>query len=85
MCSQLYERVPLKVRKMVNDIFVMYRPSKKEIQMVCDELLEFKEDVAQQIYKIAFTKPYDWLFVDVPSQQIYANYNQLVISEDETK
>lgn len=80
--SQLYERVPLKIRKLVNDVFVMYKPSKKETELIFDELLEQDKNTAEQVHKLAFTKPYDWLMIDVPSQKLYSNYNELIIHED---
>lgn len=82
LLSQIYERVPLKVRKLVNSVVVMYRPSKKEMAMMFDELLEQKEEVAEQIEKLTFKKPYDWMLLDVPSQSIFAKYDQLCIEED---
>ena len=82
LCTQLYERVPLKVRKLINDIFVMFRPSKKEINMIFDELLEYKPEIAEEIYKIVFNKPYDWLMMDVPEQKIFSKYDELIIKDE---
>lgn len=79
LCSQLFERVPLRIRKLVNVVIVMYRPSKREIQMIFDELLEQKESTANEIYNLAFQKPFDFLMIDVPSQKIYANYDQIIL------
>lgn len=83
LTSQIYERIPLKVRKLINVAITMYRPSKKEITLLFDELLEHKQEVADKIYKIAFQKPYDFLLVDVVRQKIFANYNELVISDED--
>lgn len=79
--SQIYERVPLRIRKLLNTVIMMFRPSKKDMSMMMDELLEENEETAQQISKITFEKPYDWLLIDVPSQQIFSKYNQLIIDE----
>lgn len=78
--TQLIERVPLKCRKLINDLIMLYRPSKKEMVMAVDEFLEQKEEVAMEIQKIAFEKPYDFLFIDVPTQKIYKNYDEIIIS-----
>lgn len=83
LCSQLYERIPLRLRKLINVAFIMYKPSKREIQMVMEELIEQKSDVADEIFKIAFKKQYDWLMLDVPEQKIYNNYNQLIIKDEQ--
>lgn len=83
MLSQLVERVPLKIRKLVNTVILQYKPSKKELLIAFDEWLELKPEVAQEIGKVAFQKPYDFLLIDIPSQSIYANYNKLIIHEEE--
>ena len=57
----------------------MFKPSKKQLNDVFDELIEQKEDVAQEIMKIAFTKPFDTLWIDVPSQKIFSNANEIII------
>lgn len=80
--SQLLERVPLKCRKQINDVILMYKPSRKELVMAFEEYLEQKEDVADSIQKMAFTKPYDFLFIDVPSQKLFSNYNEIIISNE---
>lgn len=51
LLSQIYERVPLKVRKLVNTVIVMYRPSKKEMAMMFDELLEEKRRLLMPFLK----------------------------------
>lgn len=80
--SQLYERCPMKVRKMINVCITMFRPSKREFQMMMDELLEQKEDVANEISKIAFQKKYDWLLIDAQSQRIFSKYDELIIRDE---
>lgn len=85
LLSQIYERVPLKLRKLVSAMVVMYKPSKKEMSMIFDEALEENEEVSQQISKVVFQKPYDWMLLDVPSQQIFAKYNQVIIERDATQ
>jgi len=85
LCSQLYERVPLRLRKLINVAFVMYKPSKREIQMLYDELLEQKPDVALQIFKMCFKKQYDFMMVDCVSQRIFSNYDELILRDNDDK
>ena len=80
--TQIYERVPLKLRKLVNVLFMMHKPSKKEFTMMMDEQLEYNEDVAHSLFKLGYNKPYDWIMIDVPSQKIFNNFNQIIIKED---
>lgn len=81
LLSQIYERVPLRLRKMVNNVIMMFRPSKKEMSMMMEELLEEKEEVAQHISKFAFNEPFDWLMIDVPSQRLFSKYDEVIIKD----
>lgn len=80
--SQIYERIPMRVRKLINVIIVQYKPSKLELRMIFDELLEENAEVAMEVQKIAFEKPYDWLLIDVPTQQVYKKFDKLIIDKD---
>lgn len=82
LTSQIYERIPLRVRKLINIAVIMYKPSKKEITLLFDELLEKKQEVAEQIYKIAFKNQFDFLLIDIVKQKIFARYDQLIISDE---
>ena len=60
----------------------MYKPSKKETQDIFEELLEHKEDVADKIFHMAFQKPFDVLLIDVISQTIFSNSDELIVSQE---
>lgn len=81
LLSQIYNSIPLKIRKIINVCMIMFKPSKKEAQTIFDELLEQKEEIADKIFHMAFTKPFDILTIDVPSQQIFSNSNEFIINE----
>lgn len=78
---QVYERVPLPIRKMINTLLVLYKPAIKEVNKIIEETLEMNEDIAQAIMKITFKQKYDRLMIDVPAQKIFANCNELIITE----
>jgi fructose-1-phosphate kinase PfkB-like protein len=82
LTSQIYERIPLKVRKLINVLVVFFKPSKKEVNMIFEEQLEEKDEVANEIYKMAFDKPYDFLMVVPEKQKIYANYDQILLTDE---
>lgn len=82
LTSQIYERIPLKVRKLINILVVFFKPSKKEVNMLFDEQLEQKDDVADEIYKRAFNKQYDFLMIIPEKQKIYVNYDEILLTQD---
>lgn len=81
LLSQVYNSIPLKIRKLINICMIMYKPSKKETQDIFEELLEHKEEVANEIFHMAFQKPFDVLLIDVPTQTIFSNSNEIIVSD----
>jgi hypothetical protein len=80
--SQIYERVPKRVRKLINVCIMMFKPSIADLNMMMTELVEQDEETAREVSKIAFKKKFDFLLVDAPSQRVFANYNELVFSDE---
>jgi hypothetical protein len=79
LISQLMERIPLKCRKLINTLIVMYKPSNIEMKLITDEFMQTKDYLAEQVYKIVFKKKFDFLLIDMPSHQIYGNFDKIVI------
>lgn len=79
---QIYERIPLQIRKNINLLLVLFKPSIKEVNKIVEESIEYKEDTAQEIMKIAFKKPYDKLLIDLVSQRVFSNCNEIIINEN---
>lgn len=82
LLTQIYNKMPLVIRKMINVAVILFRPAKKEMNDMFNELLEYNEDISHQIYNIAFKKPFDQLWIDVPNQLVYANADRILVSED---
>lgn len=79
---QVYNSLPLMIRKLINTCIIQFKPSKKELETVFGELLEEKDEVALEVSRVAFQKPYDWLLIDVPSQRLFKRYDELYIKRD---
>lgn len=81
---QIYNSLPLMIRKLINVAMIQYKPSKKEMETICEELLEHNQETALAIGRAVFQQPYDFMLIDVPSQTIFRKYDRLII-EDEAK
>lgn len=83
---QTYNTVPLKTRKLVNTTLT-WRPSKKEWENLVEETLELNDELADKVFKISFPKESEdkhrWLLVDVPTQRLFAGFDELVIHDNE--
>lgn len=82
LLSQIYNKMPLAIRKLINVAIILFKPSKKETVDLFTELLEYNEDITNKIFNIAFKKQFDSLFIDVPNQQIFAGADELIVSEE---
>ena len=82
---QTYNQLALKTRKLINCL-IAFKPSKKEWQNISEELVEYDENIEEQLYKLLFPHGEDtrhrWMLLDVPSQRIYREFDELVVSED---
>ncbi len=74
--------MPLDIRKCITNLF-LYKPSKKEIQIIFEELIESKKTLFHDVMKMTFDSTHNFLFINVPSQRMFKNFDELIMSEDD--
>jgi GTPase SAR1 family protein len=79
--AQSFTNIPLDVRKNIQNL-ILFRPSKKEMELVFEELFETKKDIFQSIMKIAYDEKHNFLFLNVPTQRLFKNFDELIINDD---
>jgi GTPase SAR1 family protein len=79
--AQSYVNIPLDLRKCITNI-IIFKPPKKELEILFQELIENKKDLFLDIMKIVYTEKHNFLFINVPTQTMFRNWDQLVIKED---
>ena len=77
---QTYLSIERDVRKLFSNCFI-FRCSKKEMETIADELIEQKKEHLNEIVKIAFNKPYQYLFINTDSQRIFSEFDELIIED----
>ena len=82
MMIQSFLSVPKEIRKLFNNIF-MFKPSKVEFENLFDELFEQKKDMALDVMKYVFTNPHDYLMLNVDSQRMYKNFDEIIVKQDD--
>ena len=82
--AQSYCNIPLDVRKNIQNM-ILFKPSKREFELVFEELFEIKKDIALDIMKIAYTDKHNFLFLNVPSQSIFKNFDEIIIKDPEAE
>ena len=80
--AQSYVNIPLDVRKCISSL-ILFKPPKKEMEIVFNELIESKKDLFLDVMKIAFDEKHNFLFVNVPTQKMFKNFDELIIKEED--
>lgn len=81
---QSYVNIPLDIRKNIQNL-IMFKPSKKENELLFNELIETDKDKHSEIFKLVWpigSKTRNFLFINVPSGRMFRNWDEIIIHED---
>ena len=65
--TQSYVNIPLDLRKNIQNL-IMFKPPKKELEIVFTELFESKKDMFMDVMRMAYDDKHNFLFLNVPSR-----------------
>jgi hypothetical protein len=82
MTAQVYPNIPLDIRKCITNL-IMFKPPKMELEKVFEELIESKKESFEDIMKIVYDEPHNFLFVNVPSQKMFKNFDEIIIDDED--
>ena len=82
MLLQSFTSCPLTIRKLFTNVF-MFKPSKKEFEILFDELFEQQKEYALQIMKFVYQEPHDYLMLNVDSQRMYKDFNEIIVKSSD--
>jgi len=80
--SQSYVNLPLDIRKTITNLF-MFKPSKKEMELLFTELVESRKEMFMDIMRYAYKDSHNFLFININSQRMFANWDELIIKEND--
>jgi hypothetical protein len=75
---QTYLSIEKDIRKLFSNLFV-FKCSKKEMEMIFDELVELPKDYILPIMKVVYDKPYQYLFINTDTQRLFKNFDEILI------
>jgi len=75
---QTYLSIEPEIRKLFSNIFI-FKSSKKEMEVIFDELIEMPKDYILPIMKVVYDKPYNYLFINTDSQRLFKNFDEILI------
>jgi len=83
MTVQSFVNIPLDIRKNIQNL-ILFKPSKKEFEIIFDELLEMKKEIANAVMKFVYdTDAHNFLFVNIPNQRLFKNFTEELKIVDE--
>jgi hypothetical protein len=77
---QTYLSIERDIRKLFSNCFI-FRCSKKEMETIADELIETSKDYINDIVKIVYDKPYEYLFINTDTQRIFKGFDEIIIDD----
>lgn len=76
--AQSYKSLPLDLRKLVTN-FIIFKVSKMELNEIFSENIESLNAFTDEISKVVFDKPHQFLFANIEDRKLYKNWDELVI------
>ena len=70
------------LRKIIDNL-IMFTLDKVQQEKVYEEKIKCKKSDFEEINKICFDKPYQWLFINPNEQRIFKEFDEMMIIEDE--
>ena len=70
------------LRRIINNLIV-FKMDKKQTEQIYDSIYEGKKMNFEEINKLVFDKPYSWLFINVPSQRIFKEFDEIILDDTE--
>lgn len=77
---QNYITCPRQIRMLFTSIF-LFHVSKKELNNINDEHLEIDKDIFNDVVKLCFKNPHDFMFVNTELHKLYCNWDEIVIDD----
>jgi hypothetical protein len=69
------------IRKLFNNI-IIFRCSKMEMEQVFQEVIESRAKHQDEIVKLVYDKPHEYLFCNLDSQRIFKGFDELLFPEE---
>ena len=77
--AQSYKSLPLDLRKLVSN-FIIFKVSKLELNEIFKENVESLNDYTDQISKIVYDAPHNFLAINPETRQLFKNWDKLCIT-----
>ena len=78
--AQTYYSIPKELRRVFSNLFIFKVPI-ESMRSIFSEQVEQNDDIIVPLMKQVYDKPYAFLFVNLDTQQMYKNWDRILISD----
>jgi GTPase SAR1 family protein len=82
LISQIYNKIPLEIRKVFQAIVLFKTNNQQEIHSVYEDISLLPKDQFEALLRYCFDDSHSFIFIDVTNNLFYHNYNKLELSFD---
>jgi DNA replication protein DnaC len=79
---QNYFALDKSLRELANNI-IMFKLNKSQTEKVFNEAVESAKDKFEEIRNLVYDKPYTWLFINLPSQRIFKEWDEIIYNDND--
>lgn len=80
-CVQTWFSVHKDLRRLWSNIFI-FKTTKEELNNIFEEVVEQPKELIIKIRKLVYDKPYQYLFINVDTQRLFKNWDEIIINEE---
>lgn len=79
---QNYFALDKSLRELANNI-VLFKLNKTQTEKIFNECVESAKEKFTEIRDRVFNKPYEWMFINLPTQRIFKGFDEIIYDSDE--
>ena len=79
---QNYMALDKSLRELANNL-IMFKLNKTQTEKIFEEAVESAKDKFSQIRDLVFDKPYTWMFINLPTQRIFKEWDELIYNDND--
>jgi hypothetical protein len=79
--SQTWKSVPFEVRRLYDNI-ILFKVSPDEMESIFQETLPQYKPISQDIQKIVFNKPHEYLVINTETGRLFKKFDELIINDE---
>ena len=79
---QNYFALDKSLRELINNV-VLFKLNKTQTEKVFSECVESAKEKFEDIRNFVFNKPYTWMFINIPSQRLFKEWDEIIYDSDD--